>query len=95
MERAEVLETSPEAETQCRHHWIIDTPHGAISMGRCKLCGERKEFFNSAPGAIWEDDSPVSDLGRWGRGKTAAVAVEEDDSGVSAADAASNSSMLA
>ena len=31
----------------CSHHWIIETPKGPVSNGRCKLCGEEKEFSNS------------------------------------------------
>ena len=34
--------------THCSHHWIIETPKGPVSKGRCKLCGEEKEFSNSA-----------------------------------------------
>ena len=35
-------------ELLCRHHWIIESPHGATSHGVCKLCGEEREFQNSA-----------------------------------------------
>jgi hypothetical protein len=45
------------AETECRHHWLIETPHGATSMGMCKLCGAQKEFRNSAYDRLWEDES--------------------------------------
>ena len=31
----------------CPHYWIIETPDGPISPGRCRLCGEEKEFNNS------------------------------------------------
>ncbi len=31
----------------CPHHWIIETPEGPVSQGRCRLCGEVKEFSNS------------------------------------------------
>ena len=31
----------------CTHHWVIETPHGPVSIGRCKLCGEEREFNNS------------------------------------------------
>ncbi len=34
--------------TQCPHHWIIATPEGPLSKGRCRLCGEEREFSNSA-----------------------------------------------
>ncbi len=58
------------AEPQCRHHWLIESPHGAISMGICKLCGDQKEFRNSAHDILWEDE-PLSELshGRWGRSR--------------------------
>ena len=31
----------------CPHHWIIETPDGPASTGRCRLCGEEREFRNS------------------------------------------------
>ena len=31
----------------CPHHWIIETPEGPVSNGRCKLCGDEREFNNS------------------------------------------------
>jgi hypothetical protein len=37
----------------CRHHWIIEPPAGATSMGRCKRCGAEKEFPNSLVGWDW------------------------------------------
>ena len=54
-----------QQENQCRHHWIIDPPHGATSWGQCKLCGARKEFPNSAGDALWERD-PLPRSSRWG-----------------------------
>lgn len=56
------------AETQCRHHWLIESPHGATSMGICKLCGAQKEFRNSAYDRLWED-GPLSELSYrpWGQ----------------------------
>ena len=56
------------AETQCRHHWLIESPHGATSMGICKLCGSQKEFRNSACDRLWED-GPLSELSYrpWGQ----------------------------
>lgn len=41
---------------ECRHHWLIESPHGATSWGACKLCGERREFTNSAADALWEGE---------------------------------------
>jgi hypothetical protein len=46
----------------CAHHWIIDTPNGAMSRGVCKVCGLEKEFPNSAEDFLWERDVPQS---RW------------------------------
>ena len=40
----------------CRHHWVIAAPEGATSMGRCKRCGEVKEFRNSSGDMMWERD---------------------------------------
>jgi len=25
----------------CRHHWIIETAAGAVSKGKCRICGEK------------------------------------------------------
>ncbi len=44
----------------CQHHWLIETPRGAMSKGRCKRCGLEREFRNSANDYVWEDDSSQS-----------------------------------
>ena len=31
----------------CPYHWIIETPDGPVSTGRCRLCGGEREFRNS------------------------------------------------
>ena len=31
----------------CPHHWIIEKPDGPVSTGRCRMCGEEREFSNS------------------------------------------------
>ncbi len=31
----------------CTHHWVIETPDGPVSIGRCRVCGEEREFNNS------------------------------------------------
>jgi hypothetical protein len=51
----------------CRHHWLIDTPHGATSTGRCKVCGEIREFRNSAADTLWEGD-PMASISKMGGG---------------------------
>lgn len=55
MATTQVLEKSARAE--CRHHWVIDTPNGTFSAGRCKLCGVDKEFRNSSEDLMWDSDS--------------------------------------
>ncbi|MDP6668181.1 MAG: hypothetical protein QF357_12435 [Dehalococcoidia bacterium] len=44
----------PEAKSdECVHHWVIDPPNGAVSQGRCKACGEEREFRNSFEYSSW------------------------------------------
>jgi len=31
----------------CKHHWVIEAANGPVSNGKCRLCGEVKEFSNS------------------------------------------------
>jgi len=40
---------APAGQSGCQHHWIIASPHGPTSTGRCKLCGASREFRNSEP----------------------------------------------
>jgi hypothetical protein len=59
---AVIEESRPQAEVEvpvstCQHHWVIETPRGSMSQGRCKRCGEEREFRNSAQDHLWEDDS--------------------------------------
>jgi hypothetical protein len=49
---------------QCRHHWKIAPPNGATSLGKCKLCGEEREFRNSSADSIWDNDSGESGFNR-------------------------------
>ena len=28
------------------HHWLIETPSGALSRGRCRECGAERDFAN-------------------------------------------------
>lgn len=30
----------------CAHHWMIETPNGETSQGRCKICGATRDFLN-------------------------------------------------
>lgn len=53
--------------TQCRHHWVIETPNGATSLGVCKRCGRRKRYPNAAADAVRETGG--ARLGRWSRAR--------------------------
>lgn len=44
------LEGAVEHQLPCRHHWVIETPHGPVSRGACRLCGAVREFKN-----YWDD----------------------------------------
>lgn len=37
-------------------------------MGRCKICGENKEFRNSAADTVWEGD-PMNSISKMGGAK--------------------------
>ena len=48
---------TPSADS-CVHHWKIAAPHGGpTSAGRCRKCGERREFPNSAEYMAWTQDN--------------------------------------
>lgn len=67
------------AEATCRHHWLIETPRGSLSKGRCKLCGEERQFRNSATDYVWDDDSSSTGYGSWrGLGPTPSVADDDE-----------------
>lgn len=75
---------APVQTDECRHHWIIETPRGATSDGRCKVCGETREFRNSTTDYVWDDDSS-SGYGSWtGVRKTPSVKVADDDGDMAA-----------
>jgi hypothetical protein len=41
---------SPEdasKENQCNHFWMIEIANGPRSRGKCKFCGETRDFYNS------------------------------------------------
>jgi len=42
-----------ENVNSCNHMWLIETPKGPMSEGKCKFCGETNQFINSAPRTSW------------------------------------------
>ena len=81
MGKTAVKERKPEPApvTSCRHHWVIESPSGALSSGRCKLCGSERQFRNSADDYIWEDDSSSSRHGGWRSSRPAANVADDGD----------------
>ena len=71
--------SAPAVVGECRHHWIIEAPRGALSTGRCKLCGEERQFRNSASDYIWDDDSSSSGYGTWRAVRSTPKVVDDDD----------------
>ena len=47
----ERTEEKPEKteKTACHHFWDIEVANGPSSIGTCRYCGEKKEFFNAFP----------------------------------------------
>ena len=50
------VELADAAESNCAHHWAIESPNGPTSVGACKRCGETKEFKNSIRITSWESE---------------------------------------
>ncbi len=53
-ERVKVKVKVEEKEVQapkaaCGHFWVIEVANGPTSIGTCKYCGEKKEFYNAFP----------------------------------------------
>lgn len=40
MSKAEALQVVGD----CVHHWVLESPRGELTPGRCKKCGKEKEF---------------------------------------------------
>lgn len=85
-EREAPAAEAPAAEVpavpECRHHWLIETPHGPTSWGTCKHCGERREFSNASPDAFWERPSvPTSQGDPIASYTTRLTSSAEDDEG--------------
>ena len=44
----------PTTKAKCTHYWVIESPQGPTSLGRCKICGAVSEFSNYVPYPTWE-----------------------------------------
>ena len=50
------IEAAELVESECNHHWIIESPNGPTSIGECRICGEVREFKNSIQITSWESE---------------------------------------
>ena len=42
------------------HHWLVESPNGPKSKGRCAVCKEEKYFSNSIEVTSWPKSKPES-----------------------------------
>lgn len=40
----------------CEHHWEIELANGPMSLGVCRVCGEKKEFHNYLSDCLLDKD---------------------------------------
>ena len=40
-------------KAECKHHWVIESANGPVSVGVCQRCGEERGFRNSADTTQW------------------------------------------
>ena len=49
VEGSEIIES-------CCHHWVISAPDGPVSVGKCRICSETREFKNFVESFQWGED---------------------------------------
>ena len=60
--RVKEEQREPEVENGCKHHWIIGPANGTTSIGVCKVCKTRMEFYNSLTGSLHTVNTHLFDL---------------------------------
>ena len=58
------VELSDQNESECSHHWSIESPNGPTSYGTCRLCGENREFKISIQITSWESEGSHANRNR-------------------------------
>ena len=43
----------------CRHHWVIPSATGPVSLGTCQTCGAEREFKNYVEAGGWGETRSV------------------------------------
>lgn len=78
MAKQELEKTAAEKEKElvslptCTHHWVIETPLGPTSKGKCKICGEEREFSNQ-----WRPNNTIGS--GWDNSKEATAENEQKE----------------
>lgn len=78
-----LAETTVEGPV-CQHQWVIDSPNGPTSHGKCRLCKEEREFVNYIEGSSWGYDVSLEQLSGGSRlpsnmGKEEKIGLAEED----------------
>ncbi len=60
--RVKEEQREPEAKNGCKHHWVIEPADGITSIGVCKVCKARMEFYNSLTGPPHTGNPHLFDL---------------------------------
>ena len=53
---------SLEISEGCCHHWVISAPEGPVSVGKCRICSETREFKNFVESFQWGEDGREAPL---------------------------------
>ena len=81
-DKALIAPGAPAGSAVCVHHWVIDAPSGPVSLGSCKLCGERREFRNYVDNTpYWEDDVSLDQVSSGASFRPQEVMVDADERG--------------
>lgn len=51
---------NPYGIPECQHHWVVETPTSTLIEGRCKKCGETKQFPTVPVSTRWK---PKTNMG--------------------------------
>lgn len=57
----------------CVHYWQLDEPHGSVSLGVCKRCGEVRMFMNYVALSFSDYKDELSSLAMRDEGRNVAV----------------------
>ena len=60
MSKAEALQLVGD----CVHHWVLESPKGELTPGRCKKCSKEKEFTGETSYRIGRGSSRLTGCGR-------------------------------